>query len=242
MKPNIHKNRINNKLALKLTKSLKGKKGVTLIELIITFALISLFLVLSCQAISSALNVYYRIQSVNYGLQVSDTLMDKIAGEISSAQVGVRETGVENEDLNTGYTLQIIEKEGADGIVDTAIDFYDGSGSHIYIANGIPMQGGDKQLLIHYYSVKTVQPDSSKKEAYKPVDWTFDKKMYLGYKIKKLEFSLADPKGIVYPKNVIKIDLTIESEKFREYSSTRYVECYNFKSEDDFSKIYGPGM
>lgn len=43
-------------------KILNSRQGVTLIELIVTFALISLFVILTSQAISSAMNVYYHIQ------------------------------------------------------------------------------------------------------------------------------------------------------------------------------------
>ena len=77
-------------------KILNSRQGVTLIELIVTFALISLFVILTSQAISSAMNVYYHIQGINMGRQVSDTLMDKITGQISGAQATVnkKETNV----------------------------------------------------------------------------------------------------------------------------------------------------
>ena len=215
------KERYNKFTVLKLKKTFNSKKGVTLIELIVTFALISLFIVLSTQVISSAMNVYYKIQSINYGRQVSDTLMDKIAGTISAAQVNIERINIENEELNTKYTLQIEDDM-------SKIDLYNGSGSHIYITNAKPDTGGDEQLVIHYYRVESVLKDSNKKLVYEPIDWTFDKKMYLDYKINKLEFSLADPDGIIYPENVIRIHLEIEHKKFGSYSTTRYVECYNF--------------
>ncbi|MEY8533841.1 prepilin-type N-terminal cleavage/methylation domain-containing protein [Blautia pseudococcoides] len=229
-----HKERYNKYTVLKLKKTFNSKKGVTLIELIVTFALISLFILLSTQVISSAMNVYYKIQSINYGRQVSDTLMDKIAGTISAAQVNIERVNIENEELNTKYTLQIEDDM-------SKIDLYNGSGSHIYITNTKPDTGGDKQLVIHYYRVESVLNDSNKKLVYEPIDWTFDKKMYLDYKITKLEFSLADPDGIIYPENVIRIHLEIDHKKFGSYSTTRYVECYNFQDKDDFEKIKGPG-
>ena len=48
-------------------KILNSRQGVTLIELIVTFALISLFVILTSQAISSAMNVYYHIQGIKIG-------------------------------------------------------------------------------------------------------------------------------------------------------------------------------
>lgn len=228
------KNRHEVTAGVKLKKALRNKRGVTLVELVVTFALISLFVVLSTQVISSAMSVYYKIQSINYGRQVSDTLMDKIAGTIAGAQVSMERVNIENEELNTKYTLQIDDDM-------SKIDLYNGSGSHIYITNARPDTGGNVQLVIHYYRVESVQEGSNKKLVYEPVDWTFDKKMYLDYKITKLEFSLADPDGRIYPENVIKIDLEIEHKKFGSFSATRYVECYNFQEKDDFAKIKGPG-
>lgn len=58
-------------------KILNSRQGVTLIELIVTFALISLFVILTSQAISSAMNVYYHIQGINMAVRISDTLMVK---------------------------------------------------------------------------------------------------------------------------------------------------------------------
>ena len=74
--------------------------------------------------------------------------------------------------------------------------------------------------MIHYYAVNR----------YEAVNWTFDKNFYMGYEIEKLTFSQADPEGIEYPKNIIKIDLTLTCKKYGSYHSTRYVECYNFVS------------
>ena len=59
------KNRHEVIAGVKLKKALRNKRGVTLVELVVTFALISLFVVLSTQVISSAMSVYYKIQSIN---------------------------------------------------------------------------------------------------------------------------------------------------------------------------------
>ena len=56
---------------------LKNKSGVTLIELVVAFALLGLFIAVSCQVISNSLNVYYHIKGLTYGQQVSDTLLEK---------------------------------------------------------------------------------------------------------------------------------------------------------------------
>lgn len=223
----------------KVKNVLNGRGGVTLLELIVTFALISLFVVLSCQVMASAMNLYHKIQGISYGRQVSDTLMDKIVGEIAGAQVSIKQvTGQETEkaDLSSEYTL-VIDDDGG------KIDLYDGTGSPIYITSDKYTTSDINQLIIHYYRVESTQEGSEKKVIYEPVNWTFDEKVYLGYEIEKLQFSLADPSGEKYLPNVIRIDLTLKHKqnKYSKFSTTRYVECYNFQSSEDFDKIHGPG-
>lgn len=223
----------------KVRDAVSDRKGVTLIELIVTFALISLFVVLSCQVMASAMNLYHKIQGINYGRQVSDTLMDKIVGEIAGAQVGIKQVSGEGKGkaaASTEHSL-IIDNSG------NKIDLYDGSGSHIYITSDKYKNSDIKQLIIFYYRVETTEKGSEKKVIYEPVNWTFDEKAYLGYEIKELQFSLADPSGNIYSPNVIRIDLTLKhhQNKYGDYSATRYVECYNFQSEDELDMIIGPG-
>lgn len=205
--------RIQKKALLKIS---KNKRGVTLIELIVTFALISLFAVLSCQVLSSAMNVFYKIQALNFGRQVSDTLMDKVCGQIEGAHVEMKWREIE-------HTL-IIDKDR------NKIDLYNRSDSRICIYND-----PEKQLVIYYYPISG---GNETDKGFKEVYWTFDEKMYLGYKIKELKFT--QPKGD-YEDNIIKVELEISHSKYGEYKSTRYVECYNFQTEDNFKKIHDDG-
>ena len=61
---------------------LRGRKGATLVELVITFALIGLFAAGTCQIISTSIKVYHQVRGLNNARQVSDTLLEKITGEI----------------------------------------------------------------------------------------------------------------------------------------------------------------
>lgn len=220
-------------------KGYKNKRGVTLIELIVTFALISLFTVLSCQLLSTAFGVFYRIQYLNYGMQVSDTLMDKIGGEIEGALVGVTRPGIDNEPDADGEHTLIIRGD--------SIDFYEKTGSHIKIRSGVPdykdeyVDKNFNQLVIHYYGVTSVKEGTEVKVIYDAVDWTFDKNMYLGYQIEELTFSQADPTGAEYPQSVIVIKLRLKHSKYGVYESTRYIDCYNFQTQTDFNKIIDEG-
>ena len=69
----MKKRRIIRKLQM-----LRNQSGVTMVELIVVFALISMFVALYSQVITSSLNVYAKIQGIDYGRQVSDMIMLRI--------------------------------------------------------------------------------------------------------------------------------------------------------------------
>ncbi len=229
---------------------LRDKGGVTLVELVVAFALLGLFLALSCQVIASCMRVYYQVKGTSYGRQVTETLMDKITGEIEGAQVSISRGTGESEDK----TLKIY----GDGRV---IELYDRTGSHICVTTAHAKdkirdpengdlsaevyQGDGDQLLFYYYAVLSSTSGAggsqTKVTRYEAVDWTFDKASYMGYQVEKLRFSQADPTGAVYPKNVIKVELKIKSGRYGSYKATRYVECYNFSEPADFDKIADEG-
>lgn len=228
----------------RVSQILKSNGGTTLVELVVTFALLGLFAVGTTQMISSALKAYHQVRGLNYARQVSDTLMEKITGEIEGAQVSVSQGAEENLDK----TLKIY----ASGDV---IELYDRTGSHIGISASshksdirnceTTKQYETDQLLIYYYPVTSVTSDSSGNEItnvrYEAVDWVYDKTAYMGFELESLKFSQADPAGVIYPKNIIKVVMDLKSGGYGTYKSVRYVECYNFTTEQDFDKILDEG-
>ena len=208
-------------------------------ELIVTFALISIFVVLAGQVIASAMGIYHKIQSIEYGKQVSDTIMNKIIGELSGAQV------VPLNSVDATTAMRILEPDEGDS---NSIEFCDHDGSRVKITSGTPKNytyndsadaetassypadnpaNWGSQLIIHYYAVRSGVGETLRQ----PVDWTFDRNMYQGYHIEKLTFSRAD--YTEYPWNIIKIELKLASEVYGLYETTRYVDCYNFKNDTD---------
>lgn len=231
------------------------KKGVTMVELIVTFALISIFVVLSGQIIASAITVYTRIQNVEYGKQVSDTIMNKIAGELSGAQVASIQYDSPVSDPAASpdpYTIKLYNSDrtvSAPGKGCDTIEFRDENGSRVKIHKGRPKSysynatnnsenatsydnnnpvNWDKQLIVHYFVTKS---GTGAEAIYEPVDWTFDKKIYQGFHIEKLTFSRPDYN--VYPWNIIKVELELASDAHGTYKTTRYIECYNFKDYEE---------
>lgn len=180
----------------------KGKKGTTLVELIIAFALIGLFVVGSSQMIGVSLKTYHKIRGISYAKQVSDTLMDKITGEIEGG---------------TKWTL----RSGSNG--DSIMDMTDKTGSHICITttdNRGEVETGSavtweadqiNGLLIYYYAVGL----------YESVGWTYDESMYMEFEIDQLKITEA---GEGYGKDIIKVELNLISNKYGSYKTTRYMQ------------------
>lgn len=225
-----------------LRRKLGERQGTSLIELVISFALISIFVVMSTNVIASASGVYYRIQGLSYGRQVADMILDKLEEEISGAQVDIQ--------MGEGETSAIELKRGSTTTPDQLEIKADGLGSHVKLYADVPSftatnpEQNFSQLIVHYEPVVKSKPDGSSEEIYKAVDWTFDKNAYLGYSVKQLSFDVpaCDDGGHLksdakYNQNVILVSLTIESPKYGEYKAKRYVECYNFQTPEDMGKI-----
>ena len=222
---------------------LKNRQGVTLVELIVAFALLCLFLTALSQVIFSCMKFYYQIKGVTYGCQVSDTLLEKITGEIGGAQVSIAQGGASQD-----KTLKIYES-------GQVIELYDRTGSHICITttgakgkirddsgdnlSGNQYQDTEDQLLLYYYAVQSSAPGSALGTVtrYEAVDWSFDQAAYMGYYIEELKFSQADPSGAEYPPNIIRVDLTINHDRYGSYKAVSYIECYNFSEPSDYDKI-----
>jgi hypothetical protein len=200
----------------------KGKldnKGMTLAELLVTFALLGIFMVVATMIIASAMNVYYQAKGTSYGMQISQMLHDKIAGELE----GAIDEEITSEDLLDGESQAA---KGAMLISGDRIEFMDATGSHVNI--GLCQgEDGKTYMAVHYYEVSSAD---KKTVFYEAVDWMFDKASYMGYYVKDMKFSTA---GAGYGANIIVVELTIASPKYGEYTTTEYVECYNLDDESE---------
>jgi prepilin-type N-terminal cleavage/methylation domain-containing protein len=200
----------------------KKNRGMTLVELMVSFALISIFMVSATMLISSISNIYYQAKGVSYGLQVTNILQGKISEELAGAL---------NEDITSDDFLDASGAgiSGAMLISQDCIEFTNSDGSHVNL--GLYEKEGKKYLSLHYYPVPTGSDGSN---LYEAVDWTFDKETYMGYSVTDLKFSRP---GGDYDYNIIQIDLTITSPKYGDYTTTEYVQCYNFDNTVSPSRI-----
>ena len=109
-------------------------RGMTLAELIVTFALMGIFLAAVAMVISSSVVVHSELTGTMYAHNVSETLLDKIAGELTEANP------VGNKALVVGRVL----KEGED--IGGGASFYDKEGKKacFFVDNGLLVMKADE--------------------------------------------------------------------------------------------------
>lgn len=217
----------------KKRKSKLNNRGTTLVELIVSFTLLSLFMVAATRVISYTVSVYYEAKSISNGLQITNLLSRKIVYELensvsySNVTLNAQEwSDDEKITINKGSydedSNMLIANDGS------SIVYFDAAGNQVYI--GVDKDG---YLVFHYYPV-IVGGDGSHDRA--SVDWKYDAKAYMGYTVKSIKFSQAmyNENGSLnkdYDKNILKLELTVYSGRYGEYSTTQYIKCYNFANQ-----------
>ena len=72
----------------RIGKPLTGNAGTTLVEMIVCFALLAIFVTAAASIIASTTNLYYQVKGETYSGQVSDILTEKIASTVEGAKCG----------------------------------------------------------------------------------------------------------------------------------------------------------
>ena len=105
----------------------KDNRGMTLAELIVTFALMGIFLAAVAGVISSSIIMHGELTGTMYAQTVGETLLDKVTGELSSAKPKGSKAMVLGEVLQEG------------NVISNGISFYDKDGkkSYFYVENGV---------------------------------------------------------------------------------------------------------
>lgn len=194
-----------------MKKLLRDRRGVTLVEQVVTFTLLALFSAAAVMMISSSLAVF-RSATLRMDAQtLSQIILDKVAGEIGGAQVGVT-AQTQGGGEGGGITIDNNEK----------IKFYTRTGSPVIIGMK------DNRLVIRYLQVVVGGTANENQIKLKQVDWTFDDAVYKGFQLDSLTFSHEGS-------NVIRVSIKLTQGSY-SYEAERYVRCFNFTS-DYFAKI-----
>lgn len=210
-------------------KKTKSNKGMTLVEMVVSFALLSIIVAASTVIISNVTVLYYRVRGENYARQISNIVITKITSEVSGAKFSTK---------NVAANPRILKKIDGVTLDGNAIELYDRTNTRvrIYSENG--------HLKVHYPSI-TVEDDDTKNRT--DTDWNYDEKIYNGFTIDELYFVQADAYentdlatryGITgfdmtqYPDNVIAVYMTLSSPKYGKFQVYRYVRVYEAPETD----------
>ena len=217
-----------NMCSLKKKKNCISNKGMTLIEMIVSFALLAIFLASAAAIIGTITSMYFEIKGENYSRQVSDIVMEKVESEIDGSKYKVGNdkenlrilstaTSDSNDSEEKGRALILTDK------TNTKIKLYSDPDS--------------KELIIHYYPIG---------DSYEATDWKFDKSVYNHFSIEELYFIRGDKigddsvgidiseyglEGIsagTYGKEIVGVFLKIHSSRYGDYYSYRLVKMYNY--------------
>lgn len=233
---------IKEKLNIKSSRS-----GSTLIEMVVSFTLLAIFLSTATVIISNVTNLYYHVRGESYARQVGDIVTQKIVSEIS----GARYSATNNNYNPVIYTESELSVGDGEKVVGNSIAFYDGTDTRVRIFASGYASGKDPNddgiFQIFYYPIKD-ETDSTNDRV--GTYWGFDKKIYNGYKITRMnfaqantslneqlaaEYNIADVHKEQYPSNVMAVYMTLKSEKYGEYNICRFVKMYDYPEDvDDF--------
>lgn len=210
----------------KLKNEIKNHSGMTLVELIVVFALMGIFMIAATFMLSTSIQLFSRMQATSQAVTVSDLILDKIAGEIAAADIPAK-------DATGGHYFWLENDNGSPWVA-----FCNRSGSPVSIYadndNDAAEGFGQGQLFMKHYKMSE---DDKKK--LNEINWHFDKQVYMNYQISELKFSRPEPAA--HP-NVVKIDLTLTNEKTGfAYSTVRYAENYNFDFSTDYMCVRNDG-
>lgn len=181
-------------------KALKKNAGFTMVELIVCFAILGIFMVSAAQLISSTAFIYQDAKATANSQQVADILMNKVTGEIKNAQ--------SNPVIATM----------PDG--SNSIKFTNSDGVPILISKNDNVGKDPYDLLNIEYNPGTEGKDH--------VNWRYDKKVYKGFHITNMTFKQDASKyeDNVY---IVTISVKNDKEG-AEYEMTSLVKCYRIKN------------
>lgn len=216
-------------------KEKRNNVGSTLVEMIVCFALLAIFISSAAMIIASVTNLYYQVKGETYARQVADILMEKIAAEIEGAKYNKEVPFGESGNPVVKYELnpQISQTEKI-----SSVSLYDRTDTMVTIF------GSKGELLIDYAPISRADYERE------GTVWRFDEGVYNQYKITDLKFVPGDKmnqassrygvdlvaygisSSTTYDRNIVIVFLTIESPKYGTYRTVRPVKMFYVPAEE----------
>lgn len=197
----------------------KKQSGFTLVELIVSFAVLSILLGAVAVLLPSFLNQYNHVQSTSRTQTIGNTLMEMIEGQLSYATSSINLNTVDNN----GFTI---------------VEYNDQDGNAVYMSvltDAFKTKYGSENKLSNDLFVLRYSEASDSGNAglvsRQAIDWGYTDDFYLTNKVTAFTVSKAPSE---YRENVLEVSFTLTNSKNgMENKFTRLVECTNFASTTD---------
>lgn len=194
----------------------KKQSGFTLVELIVSFAVLSILLGAVAVLLPSFLNQYNHVQSTSRTQTIGNTLMEMIEGQLSYATSSINLNTVDNN----GFTI---------------VEYDDQDGNAVYMSvltDAFKTKYGSENKLSNDLFVLRYSEASDSGNAglvsRQAIDWGYTDDFYLTNKVTAFTVSKAPSD---YRENVLEVSFTLTNSKNgMENKFTRLVECTNFAS------------
>lgn len=220
-----------------------NNKGNTLLEIIVSFALLGILIVLAAELIASSTDVYYHAQSEGNGIQQTQLLLTEIRGELEDCQA--LPMYVESGEAGARTLVKAFNDSPSPVFVAVAMDghgieFVNAAGSHVAyeFKDGVFYEYFYPEYDIDFADTGEIESYTVKRLSYSDV--FTDKKIGMGYSIRDVVFTAIIPDGTTYGGPscpTIRVDVTLFSEEYGTYTNTEYVELYGFYSPEHRANV-----
>lgn len=190
---------------------LHSSAGATLIELVVTCALIVIFMSGVALILPSALKLYNQIRGITYAKQVSGVIINKIRGELETAQNGAVTI---MQDANGHSSIIAFQNSNGNDVTITLTDAASPDYKRWFV------EKFDAYTITQYGGVGSTAQIGA-------MDWTFDPKTYMGFWMSSMTFSKEK-------NDTICVNIKLTSDKYGEYATMEYIKLYNYNNEIAF--------
>lgn len=202
-----------------------NKKGFTLVELIVSFAVLMILLGGVVALLPAFFNQYNHVQNTARTQSIGTTLLEMLEGQLGYATSTINIVTTKSDDYD------IIEFDDKDGnevklsvLTDSFKEYLNTNEGYIIDESNNKL---DNDLFIFHYS-ETKSVENADKTLRDAVNWGYNTDFYMNNIVKEFH---VEPAGSEYRKNVLRVSfILVNSRNGMENKFTRLIECSNFKN------------
>lgn len=202
-----------------------NKKGFTLVELIVSFAVLMILLGGVVALLPTFFNQYNHVQNTARTQSIGTTLLEMLEGQLGYATSTINIITTKSDDYD------IIEFDDKDGnevklsvLTDSFKEYLDNGENYVIDESNNKL---DNDLFIFHYS-ETKSVENVDKTLRDAVNWGYNTDFYMNNIVKEFH---VEPAGSEYRKNVLRISfILMNSRNGMESKFVRLIECSNFKN------------